>query len=408
MVGSRAEARDTRCLSISHRVHEDTEKIVFGIGNLMKIGVDAREIQDGVVTGIGRSLANFIQYFGKTEKKHFLALFSEKEIPIDFTGNIESIIIKPCQTFLWDQWRLPRALKKHKVNLFYSPYYKVPLATTIPTANQILDLMYLVFPPYKKALGPFGRSYYATFGKAFARKSISIITDSDHAKQEIVRIWGIDPNKIVVIPLGVASRYVPVNDPHLLDLEKTNFDLPEKYILYLGNFKPHKNVESLVRAFKKVTNQFPEYKLILAGPLDSNGQKIQELVSNEGLTDRVIFTDTIRESDHPEALLSMADLFVFPTLYEGFGLPPLEAMACGTPVIASNLTAVPEVVGDAGVMVNPLGVSELSRAIAEFLENPAKRKIYSQKGLERAKMFREEQTAGEIYRHLIKCVEDIR
>jgi len=373
----------------------------------MNIGVDAREIQDGVVTGIGRSLANFIHYFGKTEKKHSLALFSEKRIPVDFTGNIRRVIIRPCQTFLWDQLKLPKALKKNKINLFYSPYYKVPLLTTIPIVNQILDLMYLVFSPYKKELGSFGRSYYATFGKAFARKSISIITDSEHAKQDIVRIWGINPKKIVVIPLGVASHYVPVNDPHLLHLVKTNFNLPEKYILYLGNFKPHKNVGSLVQAFKKIKNRFPEYKLILAGPLDSNGQKIQEIVSKEGVSNSVMFTNTIRENDHPEALLSMADLFVFPTLYEGFGLPPLEAMACGTPVITSNFTAVPEVISDAGVMVNPLDVSELSRAIADLLDDPEKRTTYSRKGLERARMFREEQTAGEIYRHLIKCLEDI-
>lgn len=404
----RAEVRDNRCLSISLRAHEDTEKIIFGIGNLMKIGVDAREIQDGVVTGIGRSSANFIQYFGKTEKEHSLILFSEKKIPVDFTGNVERIIIKPCQTFLWDQWKLTRALKKNKINLFYSPYYKVPLLTTIPIVNQILDLMYLVFPPYKKELGLFSRSYYATFGKAFAKKSISIITDSEHARQDIVRIWGINPNKIVVIPLGVADRYVPVNDRGLLNSVREKFHLPEKYLLYLGNFKLHKNVGSLVRAFKKIKSRFPEYKLILAGPLDSNGIKIKELVSNEGLTDRVAFTDTIREGDHPEALLSMADLFVFPTLYEGFGLPPLEAMACGTPVITSNLTAVPEVVGDAGVMVNPLDVDELSWAIADLLDDPAKRTTYSTKGLERARMFREDQTAGKIYRHLIRCLENAR
>ena len=374
----------------------------------MNIGVDAREIQDGVVTGIGKSLANFIQYFGKTEKKHSLALFSEKEISIGFTGNIERIIIRPCQTFLWDQWKLPKALKKKKINLFYSPYYKVPLLTTIPIVNQILDLMYLVFPPYKKALGPFGRCYYATFGKTFARKSISIITDSEHAKRDIIRIWGINPNKIVVIPLGVASRYVPVNDRGLLDSVRVKFHLPEKFLLYLGNFKPHKNVGSLVRAFKKIKSRFPEYKLILAGPLNSNSAKIKELVSNEGLTDRVVFTDTIREGDHPEALLSMADLFVFPTLYEGFGLPPLEAMACGTPVITSNLTAVPEVVGDAGIMVNPLDVDELTWAIAALLDDPEKRELYSQKGMERCRLFREEQTAGKIYEHIINLLEDVK
>ena len=373
----------------------------------MKIGVDAREIQDGVVTGIGRSLANFVQYFGENEKTHRLALFSEREIPFDLHSNIEQVLIEPGLTFIWDQYNLPRSLSKSKIDLFYSPYYKVPLLSKIPVVNQILDLMYLVFPPYRKALGFMGRLYYAIFGKAFARKSISIITDSEHAKQDIIRLWKIDPEKIKVIPLGVAGRYVPVDNKALLNQVNHRLGLPDRYILYLGNFKPHKNVASLVLAFKRIKLMFPEYKLILAGPLDSNGIEIQDLVSREGLQDRVVFTDTIREEDYPEALLSMASLFVFPTLYEGFGLPPLEAMACGTPVITSNLTAVPEVMGDAGVMVNPLDVGELSRAITDLLENPKKRDLYSKRGLERSRMFSEEKTAGKIYQHIITLLEDI-
>lgn len=371
----------------------------------MGIGVDAREIQDGVITGIGRSLANFIRYFGKKETKHSLVLFSERKIPVEFRGNISQVVIDSCPTFIWDQWKLPIALKANKIDLFYSPYYKVPLLINIPIVNQVLDLMYIVFPPYREALGFFGRLYYATFGKAFAKKSVSIITDSEHAKQDIVRIWKIDSEKIVVIPLGIADRYVPVDDPELLASVRRRFRLPDKYILYLGNFKPHKNVESLVLAFKKISGRFREHKLVLAGPLDEHGRKIQGLVSKQEITDRVIFTDTIMEDDCPEALLSMADLFVFPTLYEGFGLPPLEAMACGTPVITSNLTAVPEVVGNAGVMVNPLDVDKLADNISDLLADTDKRRCFSEMGLERSKIFREEQTAGKIYRHLIDLLE---
>lgn len=374
----------------------------------MKIGVDAREIQDGVITGIGRSLANFIQYFGKNEHEHVIVLFAEKEIPVDFEGNIMQVEVGSCLTFLWDQRQLPLAIRANKIDLFYSPYYKVPLLTKVPTVNQILDLMFLVFQQYREELGIFDKLYYATFGRAFARKSVSIITDSEHAKQDIIRIWKIDSEKIVVIPLGVANRYVPVKDKRLLDQVKKNLRLPDKYLLYLGNFKPHKNVSSLVHAFKTIVNRFPEYQLVLAGPLDAHGLKIENLVSREGLDDRVVFTNTIREADCPEALLSMADLFVFPSLYEGFGLPPLEAMACGTPVIASNLTAVPEVVGDAAVLVNPLDVDELSGAIGDLSGDLEKREYYSQKGLERSRMFREEQTAGEIYRHIITLLEHIR
>jgi len=371
------------------------------------IGIDGREIQKGVITGIGRSLANFVHYFGKHDKAHTLVMFSEETIPLHFHGNVRQVVLKAAPALIWDQWHLPMALKANHIDLFYSPYYKVPLSTKIPVVNQILDLMYLVFPAYRRNIGTLGRVYYDTFGKAFAGKSISIITDSEHARGDIIRIWRVKPEKIAVIPLGVAGRYVPVNDEALLSHVRQRLGLPSQYILYLGNFKPHKNVVSLIRAFKRIEKRFSEYKLILAGPLDSNGVELQALVSKEGLQDRVVFTDTIREEDYPEALLSMADLFVFPTLYEGFGLPPLEAMACGTPVITSNLTAVPEVIGEAGVMVNPLDVDELSQAIAGLLEDPDKRARYSRQGLDRAKMFSEEKTTGKIYQHIVSLLEDI-
>ena len=176
----------------------------------------------------------------------------------------------------------------------------------------------------------------------------------------------------------------------------------------MGNFKPHKNVGSLVKAFKKIEKTFPTYKLVLAGSLDENGKNIKNMSCEIGLSNKVIFTDTIREKDCPEALLSLADLFVFPTLYEGFGLPPLEAMACGTPVVASNVTSVPEVVGDAGLLVNPTDNEEISSAICELLENPEKRDFFSKKGLERARRFREEETTAKLYEHIISLLEKVK
>lgn len=374
----------------------------------MRIGVDAREIENGVITGIGRSLANFIQYFSRHEKEHQLVLFSTKPIPTDPGRQIMSVTIGPCATFLWDQVQLARAIKRNSIDLFYSPYYKMPLLTKIPVVSQILDLMFLVFPPYVKSIGAFGRLYYAIFGRAFARKSVGIITDSDHAKGDIVRLWGIQPEKITVIPLGVGKRYRPVSDPAVLAEVRKKNNLPEKYILYLGNFKPHKNVETLVKAFKIIEKNHIPYMLVLAGPLDENGRRIRALVADQGLSDRVMFTGTIRESDCPEAILTMADVFVFPTLYEGFGLPPLEAMACGTPVISSNRTAVPEVVQDAGIMVDPLDAEQLGRAIADLLDHVEKRKVCARKGLERARLFQEENTAGKIHQYLLCRLEDFR
>jgi glycosyltransferase involved in cell wall biosynthesis len=373
----------------------------------MNIGVDAREIQDGVITGIGRSLSNFITYFKDNDSKHNLFLFAEKDLKINNNANIKKIILKGSSTFIWDQLILLKSLRNYNIDLFYSPYYKIPLFSKIPSVSQILDLMFLNHPEYKKNLPIRHKLYYALFGKTFARKSWSIITDSEHAKNDIIKLWKVNPEKIVVIPLGLADRYRPVKDENLLNQVRKRLNLPEKYILYLGNFKPHKNVPSLILAFKEIENKFPDYKLVLAGTIDKHGAKIKDLVAQEGLGDKVTYTDTIRESDYPEAILSMADIFVFPTLYEGFGLPPLEAMACGTPVIASDLTSVPEVVGDASMLINPLNIESISKSLADLIENPGKREKLSKKGLERARRFREKDTAGKLFDHIISLAEKI-
>jgi len=371
----------------------------------VRLGVDAREIQDGVVTGIGRSLANFIAYFGAHDASHELVLFAEKSLPIPLGPRCREVVIPAGPTFLWDQWRLPLRLKGERIDLFYSPYYKLPLFSSIPAIGQVLDLMYLVFPPYVQALGPLGLLYYATVGRACALKAISVVTDSDHARGDIIRLWGIRPEKITVIPLGLADRYRPVTDRQVLTAVRQRFGLPERYLLYLGNFKPHKNVSSLVRAFAGVRKAFEGCKLVLAGPLDAHGQAIQAQVEAAGLAGDVVFTGAIREEDQPEALLSMAELFVFPSLYEGFGIPPLEAMACGVAVVASNRTAIPEVVGDAGLSVDPLDIRALEEAIASLLGDEPLRKRYALKGLKRAEGFRAEQTAGRLYRHIIEIME---
>jgi glycosyltransferase involved in cell wall biosynthesis len=370
-----------------------------------KIGVDAREIQNGVITGIGRSLANFIKYFNEHESVHSLVLFAENSIPITLSENIQEVVIKHTQTFIWDQILLPLAIKRNNVSLFYSPYYKVPFLTRIPVINQVLDLMYLIFAPYRSALSVWSKIYYFLFGRAFCWKALRVITDSEHAKKDIIRIWRVKPQKVKIISLGIAERYNPVSDESVLRRIRLKLNLPDKFILYLGNFKPHKNVQALVKAFRIIAEKIIDYDLVLAGPLDAYGMRIKQMVKEYGLQDRTVFTGTIREEDHPEVLLSAATVFVFPTLYEGFGLPPLEAMACGTPVVASNLTAVPEVVGDAAILVNPDDETQLSNAMIKLLKSPEKREKYIKKGFQRVALFGENQTAGNIYQHLLQMCE---
>jgi glycosyltransferase involved in cell wall biosynthesis len=196
-----------------------------------------------------------------------------------------------------------------------------------------------------------------------------------------------------------------VKDVRILEKIRRELKLPKNFILYLGNFKPHKNVESLVKAFGRINQKCPNYRLVLSGPLDKHGKKLVQFVRNENLEDKICFTGTIRENDRPEALMSLADIFVFPSLYEGFGLPPLEAMACGTAVVASKLTSIPEVVADAGVLVNPNNIETLGNAVIDLIEQTDKRAALVDKGLKRAAKFREEHTTHMLYTHIISLME---
>jgi glycosyltransferase involved in cell wall biosynthesis len=373
----------------------------------MNIGVDAREIQFGVVTGIGRSLANFIKFFCECERVHRLVLFSERPIPINFSGPVHCVVVHSVGTLAWDQVSLLKSLRSNCIKLFYSPYYKVPLAAAMPVVNQVLDLMYLLFPEYRSDLSLAAKIYYAVFGRLYCLKSMNIITDSAHAKGDIIQKWKVRPSKVTIVPLGVSNRYRPITNVDTLENVRRRLKLPDKYILYLGNFKPHKNVETLIRAFKKISSSIPDYYLVLAGPLDERGNLIRKLVEMEGIGRRVRFTGTIKEDDCPEAIYSLATLFVFPSLYEGFGLPPLEAMACGVPVVASNLTAIPEVVGDAGLMVDAKDAGALGDSVLRMLGDGDLRRDFIQRGLRRSRMFSEEKTAGALYQHLRRLYEDI-
>jgi glycosyltransferase involved in cell wall biosynthesis len=367
----------------------------------MRIGIDAREIENGVVTGIGRPLANFIRYVAAHVPQVELVLFCSKPPPIEVSGNVRIRVIAGAPTVVWDQVLLPLAMGKQRLDLFYSPYHKVPLLTRAPVVGQTLDLMFLAFPTYRNALGPLRRLFYTVMGPVYSRTCRAIVTDSQHAKGDIVRLWKVRPGKIAVIPLGIAARYRRVEDRSLLDSVRNRFRLPERFVLYLGNFKPHKNVEALVRAFRQVSHRLPAHALVLAGPLDAHGERIQALVDDLQLTNHVIFTGIVRESDRPEALLSLAELFVFPSLYEGFGLPPLEAMACGTPVVASNSSATPEVLGDAALLVDTRDERELCLAMEKMLTDQESRRAYAIRGLERARLFEEEAVAARLCAFLL-------
>ena len=234
--------------------------------------------------------------------------------------------------------------------------------------------------------------------KRSCKRAHKIITVSEFSKQEIIRYMNINADKIVVAPNGLAHDiFKPQTDIQKTEAVKQRYNIQGEYFLYLGTLEPRKNIERLVEAYsalKKETSNVP--LLVMAGRkgwlYDSIFKKVKELK----LEQSIIFTGYAEDEDTP-LLLSGATAFVFPSLYEGFGLPPLEAMACGTPVLTSNCSSLPEVVGDAAILVDPYSVAEITQGMKNLMTDENLRTELSQKGMERAKLFTWDNTADIIY-----------
>ncbi len=221
-----------------------------------------------------------------------------------------------------------------------------------------------------------------------------IITVSEHSKQDIINHLKIPEEKIKVIYNGIDGRFKPLKK---VDDVKEKYDIKSPFILYVGTLEPRKNIPTLINAFYELKKNGILYKLVIVGGKGWKYKDIYEHVDKLNLQREVIFTGYVSDDDLPK-LYNAADLFIYPSLYEGFGFPPLEAMACGCPVITSNTSSLPEVVGDAGMMVDPYDVDEIANAMKRVLLDENLREEMIKKGLERAKKFRWENCADETIR----------
>jgi glycosyltransferase involved in cell wall biosynthesis len=229
----------------------------------------------------------------------------------------------------------------------------------------------------------------------------SLITVSEYSKQDILKFFPIDKEKIFVTPLAADDKYKPLDKEKCREFLSKQYNINNPFILYIGGFSPRKNVKALITAFAKVYKDLgKDYNLVIVGAARDQGQYLSELSNNLELTEKIIFTGFSPEEDLP-ILYNGCDVFVYPSLYEGFGLPPLEAMSCGTPVITSNLTSIPEVVGNAGILINPHNEHELINALGNLLTSESLQNEFSKKGLKRANHFSWEKTAAktlEVYK----------
>ena len=358
----------------------------------MRIGVDVREVCAGKA-GKGRYVTELIAALAEIDHKNEYILYG-------WHGNHLSEIPKRWEFKALPQsglaWHLAVAgrLRKDGIDLYWATTsYIVSCITSVPTILVVHDLATFIVPEARLPLKT--RILERLLLKRASQKSKAIVTLSESTKNDLIRVFQIPSFKITVTGEGVSNKI------HSVDRHVEN--LPERFILFVGTIEPRKNIARLIHAYSTLESSIQkDYPLVIVGKRGWYWEDVDLAIKERNVQDRIVFLDYVPDEDLP-AIYSRAACFVYPSLYEGFGLPPLEAMACGTPVITSNISSLPEVVGEAGILVDPYNIEEIAQAIRTVLTDPDLRRSMSEKGLERAKLFTWENTA----RQTIKIYEEV-
>jgi glycosyltransferase involved in cell wall biosynthesis len=289
--------------------------------------------------------------------------------------------INPRVRIPWEQCLAPLLLRRSGADLFHGTLNVVPMLCPVPSVVTVHDLAFIRFPHTFRS---YNRTYLDLATRISVRRAARICAVSEHTKREVVGLLGVPPERVVVTYNAARAHFQPP-DPHTLQQFRIREGLPEQFVLYVGTLEPRKNLTTLLDAYSQVarTSDIP---LIVGGGKGWLYQPVFERLEALGLRERVQFVGYIDEEDLP-LWYAAATVFVFPSIYEGFGMPPLEAMACGTPVLTSNSSSLPEVVGDAGLMAEPTDVDALAAALLRLLHDTDLRHDLRERGLQRAQAF---------------------
>lgn len=366
----------------------------------MNIAIDIRAVGKKR-TGDEVYTLELIKGLAQLEIGHNFYLFTDTEdwyqVPAlkNLPNNWQIIPLLPKSKLIWTEYLLPKACHQYNIDLLHiqyiAPLFGLPKYTKM--LNTIHDISWKFVPQHIKFLDKF---LLNTLIPKSIQKSDAIITVSKHSKYAIQNIFGTDINKIHSIYNGGYISHIPTV---ISTSQKVRMALKEEYIIYLGSLQPRKNIPSSLQAFAKYIEANPKSKLkfIIAGGKGYNyDTQIDETISTYNLQDKVIFVGFITDEEKI-LLLKQAKAFIYLSLYEGFGIPLIEAMSLNTPVLSSNLSCLPEVVDDAGILVDPYDIEAITKGITTLVHNPLIAKEYKEKGIERAKIFTWQNMAQKTY-----------
>ena len=367
----------------------------------MRIGIDARKLHD---FGIGTYIRNLLRHLARIDRQTEYVLFCRPgdQTSLGALGENFRTVVETAGTYsVAEQLRVPLALRREGVTLFHAPHYVLPPLVTCRSVVTIHDCIHLMFPQYLPSR--LAHSYARMSIALAARRATRVLTVSESSKRDILRFVDAPPEKIDVIYNAYDERFAV--EPREEDVVRVRerYQLHDEFVLYAGNVKPHKNLERLIQAFDLVRRRGLDHlKLVLIGDEISRYAALRRAVQRHQLHKYVRFLGYLPETTLA-VMYRLAGVFVFPSLYEGFGLPPLEAMASGTPVVTSNVSSLPEVAGDAAVLVDPYEPGAIADGIYRVLTDESLRRSLRQRGLARAGQFSWEASVRrvrDIYDHI--------
>ena len=381
----------------------------------MRYAIDGRCIQDHF-PGVARYTLNLVRALAEVAPEdEFLLLYDPSARNTRYSlevlrrqANLRLVPGEAPVFSLSEQWRIPRQLRVLRPALIHAPYYLRPYALPAPVVLTAYDLIPLIYPRY------FTLKERAIFRLAMGlalRTAQAVIAISQATASDLQRHYRLPPARLAVIALAADPAFGP-QPMEAVAAIRQKYQLPGRYALYLGSNKPHKNLVRLIEAWKMVTGLRLEVSspgphrsaaaLVIAGHWDERYPEARERAAALGLGGSVRFLGAVAEERLP-ALYAGAELFAFPSLYEGFGLPVLEALACGVPVVCSNSSSLPEVAGDAALLVDPLDVPAMAQALGRVLGDLSLRQDLRARSLARAALFSWERAAREtlaVYRRM--------
>ena len=351
----------------------------------MRVAIDARKLHD---FGIGTYTRNLLRHLARIDHETDYVLLCHQpdlDIGAQLGRNFRTTLVGAANYSVREQFQVPWVLRREQPDVFHAPHYVLPPAVLCRSIVTIHDCIHLMFPQYLP-----NRAAYL-YAKASmwsaARRSHKILTVSEASKRDIIRLLNVPADKIVVVYNAIDERFGITPSDDAVARIRERYQLDRQFVLYVGNIKPHKNLVRLVEAFDQLRARgFTDLTLLIIGDEISKLPALRRAVHSHKLHKHVRFLGYL--PDETLAILyRLSAAFAFPSLYEGFGLPPLEAMACGAPVVTSNVSSLPEVTGDAAVLVDPYDAVSIADGLARVLSDPALRAQMRTRGFARAREF---------------------